>query len=918
MSAAVIHQALHGYRRGHELLAGSVRLPPAAADLVTRLSDLSGSMASGWDFKAYHTGYRLPGAPYFALARTSEDKNAPRAGCVLSHTLLVPIDVWKSVKDPRVFATLLAEPEELRNEERFTKPLQFDTRRLIPARSVSIHRGAAIDFVRKYFGEGNRPLIWIDCPDPEEVVWAIVRVLWPALREQFAWCTASLQPRSLDSRLLDLQFVPSAAYPRFHKIARENFIAGESDQLAAPTEPWCLPCADWIFGGLQPGPIEEEIRAFGPGLREDPTLMRNLFLARDLSARIDVSPMAGAGLLDVAEVLAPKPDEAVEYKTAAARKAVDAAMNAPPAEALKCLFLVGERLTNTAFQSIPAELGDELSAGVERLSSGHIRESLVMPERIVSRVDVTMMPYFRGVTRGLARCAKESPRDLTCLQEFNKTSPHLIAAAPAIAGGYLRGLHLAGERQSGREALAGWIAGLAAPELRHSLREEVLPEVREDYDAGLVEQLCRDLSGDDVDAALTAIVTGTDGFSSEQVLATLQEVVAGHHPDAVRAWAVSRKKWPSGVVSLLAATFPVDSTGFAQAAAFDAGSARRRGDLLTAYLGACISSRVPGWLKESARQSADWLVLMLGEGEELSQATANVLDRLLPELRDIPIATRSDVRPIVSSLSRFPFWVPLTDLALRSAVSQFVEGALRESVCCDWFSEAWAAKWVSQVSRGDLSSVLIYPVNDLGGRERAFRWLAFSPESLYQRDAALVPGMFWELVSERRYGWTNAMGNAWAACIRRVQNATPGSTALRMCADVLKFGFDHTGDVVGAAVAAAFYPVYRAVCDSSRTPKEVSDLFGWFDWDKAKELRKGLVGAFIGSCWSPSDLALSANEDEQLLRKLVKRMLRYDHGEQYLNSILTDLVNRAGPNTARTTEMVRELASNPGYYEPWD
>jgi hypothetical protein len=918
MSAATVHQALHGYRRGHELIAGSVRLPPAVADLVTRLSDLSGSMSSGWEFTSYLTSYPLSGAGYFALARTWEDKTAARAGCVLTHTLLIPLDAWKVAPDPRAFSDLFASVEGLRSEERFKKPLQFDVKSARAPRPVSLPRGTAVDFVRKYYGEGHRPLAWFDCPEPEEAAWAIVRVLWPALREQFSWCTASLQPRSLDSRLLDLQFAPAAAYPRFHKIPRDSFIAGEPEKAGQPGEPWCVPCAQWIFSGQRPGPVDAEIRAFGPSLREDPTLMRHLFLARDLSERVDSSPTAGAGLLDVAEALAPGADEAVEYKAKAARRAVDAAIAAQPEESLKCLFLVGERLTNGAFQGIARDLGPELSASVDKLSSQHAREALLMPERVVSRVDVTATPYFRGIVRGLTRCAKEAPLNLVCLREFDKTAPHLIAASPSIAGGYLRGLGSAGGAQAGREALVGWIAGLDSPALRHSLREEVLPQIRDDYDVALIEQLCRNLPSEDVGESLSALAKGTDGFAPEKVLATLQEVVAGPYPDEVRAWAVPRKQWPSGVASLVSATFPADAAGFAQVVRFDAGDGKRRADVLTSFLGSCTSSRVPGWLKDSVRQSADWLAQMLSLGDGIPASTSSLLERLLSELRYVPVASRSDLRPVMCGLLRFPFWPSLADLTLRSAVTGFVEGDLSEDECREWFSEVWASGWVGEVSRGDLAAALLHPVSDTERRERAFRWLAFAPSALYERQASLVPGLFWELVSERQFGWTLTMGNAWADTIRRVLHATPESMALRICADVIQFGFDHTGDPVGPAVAVAFYPVYRAVCDSNWTPTEVSNLFGWFDWDKARELRKGLVRAFVSSDWSPGDLALSACEDEQLLRKLVKRILRNDDGEHYVTTMLNDLAVRGSPGVARTVEMLRELASNPDFHEPWD
>ena len=555
---------------------------------------------------------------------------------------------------------------------------------------------------------------------------------------------------------------------------------------------------------------------------------------------------------------------------------------------------------------------------MDELSSQHAREALLMPERIVSRVDLTATPYFRGLVRGLTRCAEVAPFDLVCLREFDKTAPYLIAASPPIAGGYLRGLRSAEHAQPGREALVGWIAGLDSPALQHSFREEVLPEVRDDLDAALVEQLCRNLPSEDVATSLSALAKGTDGFAPQKVLAILQEVVAGQYPDEVRAWAIPWKQWPAGVVSLVSATFSADAAGFGEVVGFDAGDGNRRSDLLTSFLGSCTSPRVPGWLKDSARQSADWLGRILSRGDGMPASTSALLERLLPELRHVPVASQSDLRPVMSSLSRFRFWPSLADLTLRSAVTGFVEGTLGEDACRAWFSEAWASCWVGEVSRADLVAALIHPVTGMERRERAFRWLAFAPPALYERQASLVPGLFWELVSERRFGWTPAMGNAWADIIRRVLHATSGSSALKMCADVIQFGFDHTGDSVGPAVAAAFYPVYRAVCNSSWTPSEVSNLFGWFEWDKAKELRKGLVRAFVSSDWSPGDLALSACEDEQLLRKLVKRILRNRDGEHYVTTILNDLAVRGSPSVARTVEMVRELAANPDYDEPWD
>lgn len=106
MTCVLVHQLLHGYRRGHRLLAGSIDPDHNTADLVARLSDLSGSLISDAEFQPYLTGYPLPSAEFYALARTWPDDSARRAGCVLTHTLLIPIERWGKTLNPYGFAKL--------------------------------------------------------------------------------------------------------------------------------------------------------------------------------------------------------------------------------------------------------------------------------------------------------------------------------------------------------------------------------------------------------------------------------------------------------------------------------------------------------------------------------------------------------------------------------------------------------------------------------------------------------------------------------------------------------------------------------------------------------------------------------------------------------------------------------------------
>ena len=93
MSTVPIHQLVHGYSKGHSLLAGSCRLSKKSLDIVAEQSDLSGPLPAASSTPSYLTAYPLadqllrPWAPW-------PDLDAPRSGCVITHTLLIPKVLW--------------------------------------------------------------------------------------------------------------------------------------------------------------------------------------------------------------------------------------------------------------------------------------------------------------------------------------------------------------------------------------------------------------------------------------------------------------------------------------------------------------------------------------------------------------------------------------------------------------------------------------------------------------------------------------------------------------------------------------------------------------------------------------------------------------------------------------------------------
>ena len=75
---ALVAQALHGYRNGHELLASSQRLSRDADRALLELSDLSGSAARIGGFETYLSGYPVSGSVSLRL-RANLDRQGRRA-----------------------------------------------------------------------------------------------------------------------------------------------------------------------------------------------------------------------------------------------------------------------------------------------------------------------------------------------------------------------------------------------------------------------------------------------------------------------------------------------------------------------------------------------------------------------------------------------------------------------------------------------------------------------------------------------------------------------------------------------------------------------------------------------------------------------------------------------------------------------
>lgn len=225
----LIHHCLHGYTHGHGLIASSLRLRPPASEKVVkldmaldRLSDLSGYIPVGEKVTVYETGYEVQGI--YVFSRTWYDPACPRSGCVLTHSLLIPMASILDWKVPDVYGL----------EHHFRHP---------PPRTVDDGQGRLM-----YWGPEDlgfyQELISLE---PQEVPMArpfkvhLARLQKPpvllppeATRELVTWAwrvaimtgrpppsftTYALQPRWTPARdLFQIQGVPLAAYGNFYDL----------------------------------------------------------------------------------------------------------------------------------------------------------------------------------------------------------------------------------------------------------------------------------------------------------------------------------------------------------------------------------------------------------------------------------------------------------------------------------------------------------------------------------------------------------------------------------------------------------------------------------------------------------------------------------------------------------------------------
>jgi hypothetical protein len=213
-----IGQMVHGYDRGHRLLATSVALGSESEHIALNLSDLSGARPER-GFDGYLTAYPLRRERAYVFARSWYATELPRPGCVWTHSLVMTFAEIAEIVSLRMLLPLFRRPqgEDDAASRQYEEEITLQQNWPRDERSYSSPRSATTDvgaLLLQHLYTGRRSPVFLlahDTTQFESLVLEIWDQQWPELRVQSTLCTGSLGLRMLNNRVFDLNVIPRSA-----------------------------------------------------------------------------------------------------------------------------------------------------------------------------------------------------------------------------------------------------------------------------------------------------------------------------------------------------------------------------------------------------------------------------------------------------------------------------------------------------------------------------------------------------------------------------------------------------------------------------------------------------------------------------------------------------------------------------------
>ena len=866
MIRTTVHQQIHGYRKGHQLLSASLVLDPRDQDAVGSLSDLTGGLRPGQMFDPYLTAYPLPSRTYYVVARTFQDREAPRSGCVRTRSLFVPMDTWVKLNNVEWLLAML-EPIQEGEEARPSCKPNHDQKR--PAQ---VSDARVVELVQALFLEAVRPIVVFNAPEADRIATRLLVALWPGLRRNFSICTLALGPRHLGERGFDLVFAPITSRARFSgevfgRIGVRGSLPSEAvHSLAAPV-------ATRVFQSDEPRlAMTDAIDLMPKEQLCDRSAVRIILQWDELASRAKTTPPAVLAMLDIInsrggpgpqtwDRLAPMVSGALDLTTA----------RSSPPESWNFLLALNAKVE---WRTAPQEVTDKLESVARSLSRTAPEATLGAVGRLNTDVHGSTV-LLKVVGDGLAESrsleslcdwlGRLAPNTLLALVDASvRFGEALVTEMNAAVDQWLYTVVrvLKGDDTAARRRVRRRLVSL----VDDSVVGETLPQILAEAGPGeladlVVEPGCRDKSrskamnaalaeaarstgsvdmvrdavvsriqSGDAEAFLLKVIEVT-GPDLEWLLTVDDRVVAGRllssllkdAEDRVILSVLSEEGRAPRVVSLLGSALPASASHIARILKLG---------LMPSRAGLDVGFRVVGTVSSRERQSLEnWLL-----------------------------------REVLSA-------APSGDPRVPRAIAQFRHGFTAE--------ELVAAATAASISRHRASENLVT--------------LNAAPRAVRDDVVGIVDTLARHLVERRWEPLDKAAYRAFAEILVDASAADPGRQ-IRAAATVFAFALRRVSYPLSALVVAAFPTVYRERTKLRGLDRVSRELLGisshaWVSAKKPKESRRklidALVNAFLRSSWPPADLVVTALE-AGIGKRVVKRVRRRLLGARYLDRIGKD------------------------------
>jgi hypothetical protein len=866
-------QQLHGYRQGHQLLSSTIRLPKADQDLIDRLSDVAGPLSPGERFAPYLTLYPLPSDTHYVVARTWQDIEAPRAGCVRTRSVLVPMIEWQDMQDIASVVTIATEGGADQPAER-----------RMPASVVSqlppVDPLQGTELIEAMFLEERAPIVVFDAESPEPLALRLTTALWPGFRRTFSMSTFARSPRSIGRRSFDLVFASKEARSRFGDWKGRRI---DGRKRGPARHPWSEPIVAQVLNATVPS--LKSLDALGEmstdGVGSESALRVSL-LWNDLLQKLPTSPTAALGMLDIANTRKVRQVDLIrQLEPALARSASMATATMEAEDAWRYLGALIQKMDGLS----PAlSVAKSIRMAAIDLASRHPVETVEVLSSL--NVEPQRELLVSAAADGLARSLDHEIAELLSRLDGDDLLDLLFASSPLAEG-------TVGRYPVFSTVLASALR-TADEGVRTEARRRLLGLLVEDRHVEPARLLIDDL---DIDGLITeaAHLNSVNRLSSSEIRSVLVARAQALQAETALRNAVCSMGASAGGDALIDATLrqtPADIEWLLSSSVL---SSHRRGEMIRSLLSTANPLQLRAMLADKSVLSRTIAVLDatdISDADLLSRIAYNVtmsrhdyvalVNRILPNLKG-GIGTELVGKAIELALPLEPDQVPADVLNhLLSAAGAKLNGgkAMRIGLQRGVSSEAASRNLVS---------------------------FGQAPVAVQRSLLAGIEEMANAITSRYQLDLSIEAAEAAAMLLWEARSLTMQSF-VRASAILLPFVLSDRQETASPLIAAAFPPVYRELAKD-----DIFDLlryiFVFLDWDKCKSARRRLIDSFIHSEWRVTDIAIAAVRAGDPVR-ILGRIARERGGDKVLQGLLAELSHVPAEMRKPIRAAVKELGIN--------